>query len=66
VATGYIDLLTLLRTTGTGGVAEVVRIVTGVPLDGNEGGLPEILFLSPADVRLHVRNITSQPVMPPV
>ena len=61
LATGYIDLLTLVRTTGT----SILEVLASELLDGNEGGLPEIRFLNRADVRANVRNITSYPAIPP-
>jgi hypothetical protein len=61
VATGTIDLLTLIRTTGT----SILEVLASLPLDGNDGGLPEIRFINRADVRANVHNIKSYAAIPP-
>jgi hypothetical protein len=61
VATGFIDLLTLVRTTGT----SMLMIIPSEPYDGNDGGLPEIRFFSREDVRANVHDIHSYDAIPP-
>jgi RHS repeat-associated protein/uncharacterized repeat protein (TIGR01451 family) len=62
LATGTINLATLIRTTATDAV---VKLIASEQYDGNDGGLPELRFINQTDVRLWVKNIRSVPAVPP-